>query len=68
MSRAMVEHVLRDIETLSEEELLAVDRRLADRLREQWDREAGVARDEAKRRGIDQAGIDQAIERRRYGR
>jgi len=67
MSRALVEHILRDIETLTEEELLAVDQRLADRLRERWEREAGAARDEAKHRGIDQAAIDQAIERHRYG-
>ena len=68
MSSSQVDHILRDLETLSEEELLAVDRRLADRLREEWDRQAGAARDEAKRRGIGQAAIDQAIERRRYGR
>ncbi len=67
MSSASVEHILRDIETLSEEELLAVDQRLAVRLREEWEREAQAARDQAKRRGIDQAAIDQAIERRRYG-
>ena len=44
MSRAVVEHILRDIETINEEELLTIDQRLADRLREQWEREAGAAR------------------------
>jgi hypothetical protein len=68
MSTTLVEHILRDIETLSEEELLAVDQRLADRLREQWDLNVAAAREEVKRRGIDQAAIDPAIERRRYGR
>jgi hypothetical protein len=68
MSTTLVEHILRDIETLSEEELLAVDQRLADRLREQWDLNVAAAREEVKRRGIDQAAIDTAIERRRYGR
>ncbi len=39
MRSASVEHILRDIETLSEEELLAIDRRLAVRLREEeWSR------------------------------
>lgn len=66
MSRASLKHILRDIELLDEEELLAVDRHLAERLREEWEREASAAREQASRRGIDQAAIDQAIERRRY--
>jgi len=67
MPRASVEDILREIESLSEEDRLALDERLADRLREEWDREAQTARDEAQRRGIDQATIDRAVERRRYG-
>jgi hypothetical protein len=68
MTRASVEHILRDIEALSEEDLLALDQRLADRLGQEWERQAQAARDEARGRGIDQAAIDQAIERCRYGR
>jgi hypothetical protein len=68
MPRASVEHILRDIEALSEEDLLVLDRGLADRLGKQWERQLRDARDEARRRGIDQPAIDQVIERNRYGR
>ena len=68
MGRASVKDILRDIEALSEEERLALDQQLATRLSEEWERETGAARDEAQRRGIDQAAIDRAIERHRYGR
>lgn len=65
MPKASVEHILRDIEALSEEGLLALDQRLADRLGSEWERQARAARDEARHRGIDQAHIDQAVERGR---
>ena len=68
MPRASVEDVLREIESLSEEDRLALDERLAERLREEWERQAQAARDEAQRRGIDQTAIDRTIERRRYGK
>ena len=67
MSRASIQDILREIEALNEEDRLALDEQLGGRLREEWEREAGVARDEAQRRGIDQTTIDRAIERRRYG-
>jgi hypothetical protein len=37
------------------------------KLEKRWQRETAKARAEAKRRGITQATIDQAIEKRRYG-
>ncbi len=68
MSRTSVHDILRDIEALTEDERLSLDQQLNDWLRQQWDREAEAARDEARRRGIDQAAIDNAIEHHRYGR
>lgn len=66
MSKVSVEDILREIEALSDEERLALDEQLAGRLQEQWEHEADAARDEARRRGIDQVAIDQAIEHRRH--
>ena len=65
--RPTLHEVMQDIDALSDEERLALDRELSVRLGEEWEREVGEARKEAKRRGIDQAAIDQAIERRRHG-
>jgi hypothetical protein len=67
MPRASLDDILREIEALSDEERLALDRQLANRLEQQWQRESALAREEARRRGIDQAAIDLAVERRRYG-
>jgi len=67
MSSSSVHDILREIEALSEEDRLALDEQLGGRLRQEWEREAGAARDEAQRRGVDQTTIDHAIERRRYG-
>jgi hypothetical protein len=47
-------------------ERLALDQQLAEQLREHWEHEAGIARNEAQRRGIDQATINRTIERHRY--
>ncbi len=68
MSRPSLQDILREIEALDDQERLALDQELAARLQEQWEREASAARDEARRRGIDQAVIDRAIEHHRYGR
>ena len=67
MFRSPVQDILREIEALSDEDRLALDQQLAARLQEQWNREAGAARDEARRQGIDQVAIDRAIEHHRYG-
>lgn len=67
MSRASVEDILRDIDSLTDEERLALDGQIAQRLEAEWERETAKARDEARRRGIDQAAIDGAVERQRYG-
>ncbi len=68
MASGLVEDILREIEALSEEQRLVLDRGLAAQLQREWEREAGAARDEARRRGVDQAAIDRAVERQRYGR
>lgn len=67
MSTASVEHILREIEALSEEDRLALDERLAATFHEEWEREMQAMREEAQRRGIDQEAIDKAVERQRYG-
>jgi len=63
-----VEEILLEIEALGEEDRLKLERELARRLEDEWKREASAARATAQSRGIDQAAIDQAIERRRYGK
>ena len=63
-----VEEILSEIEALGEEDRLKLERELARRLDDEWQREAAQARVIARSRGIDQAAIDQAIERRRYGK
>jgi hypothetical protein len=67
MAKGSVQDILREIEALSEDDQFALEQELARRLDVQWDREARQAREEARRRGIDQAAIDRAIEQRRYG-
>jgi hypothetical protein len=63
-----VKEILREIDALNEEDRLALDQHLASRLEEEWQREAKAAREEAQRRGIDQAAIDRAVEHQRYRR
>jgi hypothetical protein len=66
MSRASVEDILRDIDSPNDEERLALERQIAQRLEADWEREAAVAREEARSRGIDQDAIDRAVGRERY--
>jgi len=65
---AMVKELLREIEALDEEDRLELDLALSRRLESQWKVEVTKARRQARRRKIDQAAIDRAIERRRYGK
>lgn len=66
MSKASVRTILRDIESLGDEQRLALERRLAARAEADWVRESRRARSRARRKGIDQKAIDQVIERGRY--
>ncbi len=68
MPKASVQEILREIEALPEDDRLALEQELTRRLDDEWGEEAGQARQEARRRGVDQAAIDRAIDRRRYGR
>ena len=67
MTQTTVEHILDLIEQLPAREREALDQQLAERAETEWRREAEQARREAERRGIDEATIDEAIRRRRYG-
>jgi acetyl-CoA carboxylase carboxyltransferase component len=66
-SKAAVQAILREIEALGDDERLELEQELSRRLERKWEEQIAQARREAAERGIDQAAIDQAIERRRYG-
>lgn len=68
MATAAVENILRKISALSARDRLALDRQLARRLELQWQEQIEPVREEARRRRIDQAAIDNAIQRHRYGK
>ena len=67
MSQATVEHILDMIDQLSDRDRELLQRQLAERAEAEWRHEAEEARRLAKARGIDQATIDAAIRKRRYG-
>jgi hypothetical protein len=66
MSRVLVQKILKEIDSLTDEERLSLDKQWAKGLEVQWELECANAQVGASRRGIDQATIDNAIERRRY--
>ena len=68
MSHAEVDHIIREIEQLSEDDRDALAQRLAEQEERDWQLEASSARDRAKKNNLDQAAIDQAIEQARLGR
>ena len=67
MSRAEVRKILHRINALDEADRLILERELARRLESDWKKEVAKARKRAIKRRIDEAAIDRAIERRRYG-
>ncbi|MFQ5732169.1 MAG: hypothetical protein ACE5KM_09460 [Planctomycetaceae bacterium] len=67
MSEATVEQIIEMIDALPEEERESLEHRLAQRNELEWRKEADAARLQAKERGIDQAAIDTAVQRHRYG-
>ena len=68
MSRALVDQIIGKIESLDDQDRLDLECKLARRLETEWRVATTEARRVARRRGINQAAIDQAIQRRRYGR
>jgi hypothetical protein len=67
MSEA-VQEILQRIQELPEEDRLVLEQHLAQRAEAEWKREAEEARRVARQKGIDQAAIDRAVEKARYGR
>jgi len=67
MSEA-VHEILDRIERLPPEDRLALEEHLARQAEADWLHEAEKARELARRKGIDQAAIDRAVEKVRYGR
>ena len=65
MSQVTVENIIKEIESLSEEERELLENRLAQIDEAKWQHEAAQAREIARHAGIDQAGIDQTIARLR---
>jgi len=65
---SQVNDILKMIERLSDAEQEELESRLAERFEARWRIEAGRARSEATKRGIDQQTIDRAVEEHRYGR
>ena len=65
MSQA-VREILERIDQLPDEERLELDERLSCRAEAEWKRLAEEARRIAREKGIDQAEIDEAVEKLRY--
>ena len=65
MSQA-VQEILQRIQHLPEEDRLLLDEHLARQAEDEWEREAADARLLARKKGIDQAAIDRAVEQVRY--
>jgi len=68
MNESAIDHIWQQIQALGEEEQLRLHERLAAVAEEQWRNEASAARRIAKDKGIDQATIDRAVDKVRYGR
>lgn len=68
MNESAIDHIWQQIQLLAEDEQLRLHERLAAVADERWREEANSARRLAHERGIDQAAIDRAINKVRYGR
>ena len=68
MSQSSVQHILDMIDQLSTSDREILEQRLIERAEAEWRKEAKAARRQAKARGLDQAAIDEAIRKCRYGR
>ncbi len=63
-----VQEILQRIQQLPEEDRLLLEQHLVQGAEAEWKREAEEARRLARQKGIDQAAIDRAVEKVRYGR
>ncbi|NIO41934.1 MAG: hypothetical protein GTO41_18240 [Burkholderiales bacterium] len=68
MNESAIDHIWQQIQALGEEEQLRLQERMASVAEEQWRTEASTARRIARDKGIDQAAIDRAVDKVRYGR
>lgn len=62
-----VDAILQKIEQLDEADRMELEQRLHELAETEWKREAERARAEARRRGVQQHTIDDAVEDLRYG-
>lgn len=67
MSQSAVDDILKMIDGLSQTDRAVLEQQLSERAEAEWRSEAEVARKQAKERGIDQAAIDEAVRKHRYG-
>ena len=67
MAVSSVDQIIDLIEKLPDEDRLTLEKRLAEKLDRQWNEVVQQNRRIAAERGIDDAAIDAAIHRRRYG-
>ncbi len=63
----VVQDILQRIQQLPADDRLLLDEQLAQLAEVEWQREAQDARRSARQRGINQAAIDAAVEKVRYG-
>jgi hypothetical protein len=67
MIHPTVDYVLELIDQMPEEDRLALEKRLSERLEAEWDKAVAENRRLAHQRGITEETIDRAAHRRRYG-
>jgi hypothetical protein len=67
MSQITVKQILKEIDSLDDQDRARLESAMSRRLNLQWKSETTQARATARRRRVDQKTIDQAIQRRRYG-
>jgi hypothetical protein len=67
MNRTAVDELLDRINQLPEDDRELLDRRLAEQEEAEWRCETEKAREEARKRGLDQEAIDRAVHAERCG-
>ncbi|HWB54154.1 MAG TPA: hypothetical protein VG722_08175 [Tepidisphaeraceae bacterium] len=68
MRQTAVEDILERIAKLPEDDRVLLEERLGKMLEGEWEKAADEARQEAKRRGLDQTAIDRAVREVRRSR
>lgn len=67
MSPSTVQQILKMIDALSDSDRELLEQQMSQKAEAEWRHEAEAARQQAKQRGIDQAVIDEAVRKHRYG-